>query len=139
MKGATTGTGGRIRDIHATGKGAHEIAGVAGYSFGHLHLDNYRMPWEGEETYPPGFSHPSQVVEGGICLTMDIQIAIEASNGASDYGNKFGEPVLCGFARSFGQRLPNGERCEYVKPIMFSGGLGAIGRFLIALKVLYFR
>ncbi|PIO64760.1 hypothetical protein TELCIR_13600, partial [Teladorsagia circumcincta] len=56
-------------------------------------------------------------------------VLIEASNGASDYGNKFGEPVVCGFARSFGQRLMNGERCEYVKPIMFSGGIGAIARF----------
>ncbi len=63
---------------------------------------------------------------------MFFQIAIEASNGASDYGNKFGEPVLCGFARSFGMVL-NGEdahtpqiRYEYIKPIMFSGGIGSI-------------
>ncbi|CAN0368311.1 unnamed protein product, partial [Ectocarpus fasciculatus] len=39
-------------------------------------------------------------------------------------GNKFGEPVVHGFTRSFGQRLPGGERCEYVKPIMFSAGIG---------------
>ncbi|EYB95487.1 hypothetical protein Y032_0159g3288 [Ancylostoma ceylanicum] len=114
FQGATTGTGGRIRDTHATGRGSHEIAGVAGYSFGNLHLPDYHMPWENtEDKYPYGFSHPSAV-------------AIEASNGASDYGNKFGEPVVCGFARSFGQRLAGGERCEYVKPIMFSGGIGAI-------------
>ncbi|CAJ0598234.1 unnamed protein product [Cylicocyclus nassatus] len=114
FQGATTGTGGRIRDTHATGKGSHEIAGVAGYSFGNLNLSNYTMPWEDPtDEYPYGFSRPSA-------------IAIEASNGASDYGNKFGEPVICGFARSFGQRLANGERCEYVKPIMFSGGIGAI-------------
>lgn len=37
---------------------------------------------------------------------------IQASNGASDYGNKFGEPVIHGFTRSFGQRLPGGERYE---------------------------
>ncbi|CAN0186196.1 unnamed protein product, partial [Laminaria digitata] len=49
---------------------------------------------------------------------------IQASNGASDYGNKFGEPVVHGFTRSFGQRLPGGERFEYVKPIMFSAGIG---------------
>ncbi|KHJ86222.1 hypothetical protein OESDEN_14036, partial [Oesophagostomum dentatum] len=117
---ATTGTGGRIRDTHATGKGSHEIAGVAGYSFGNLHLPGYHMPWEdADDEYPYGFSHPSA-------------IAIEASNGASDYGNKFGEPVICGFARSFGQRLPGGERSEYVKPIMFSGGIGAIDNEQIA-------
>ncbi|CAJ0943262.1 unnamed protein product, partial [Mesorhabditis belari] len=113
FQGATTGTGGRIRDVHATGRGAHEIAAVAGYSFGNLHLPGYEMPWEEPEVYPSGFAHPRQ-------------ICIEASDGASDYGNKFGEPVLCGFARSFGQRLPSGERCEYLKPIMFSGGIGSI-------------
>jgi len=36
--GATTGTGGRIRDVQATGRGAHVIAGTAGYSFGNLHI-----------------------------------------------------------------------------------------------------
>ena len=51
---------------------------------------------------------------------------MEASNGASDYGNKFGEPVIAGFARSFGMILKNKERREWVKPIMFSGGIGCI-------------
>ena len=50
---------------------------------------------------------------------------MEASNGASDYGNKFGEPVISGFARSFGLKLKN-ERREWIKPIMFSGGLGTM-------------
>ncbi|KAK0421014.1 hypothetical protein QR680_015023 [Steinernema hermaphroditum] len=116
--GAATGTGGRIRDVHSTGRGAHEIAGVAGYSFGNLHLDNYDLPWETDDQYPPNMAHPREV-------------AIEASNGASDYGNKFGEPVITGFARSFGGHLANGERCEYVKPIMFSGGLGSIDAALV--------
>ncbi|CAL2037441.1 unnamed protein product [Caenorhabditis brenneri] len=114
FQGATTGTGGRIRDIHATGRGAYEIAGTVGYSFGNLNLPGLSLPWEDESfEYPTSISEPAK-------------IAIEASNGASDYGNKFGEPVICGFARSFGQRLENGERCEYLKPIMFSGGIGAI-------------
>ena len=55
-----------------------------------------------------------------------MQIEIEASNGASDYGNKFGEPVIQGFTRSFGVRLPDGERREWIKPIMFTGGIGQI-------------
>lgn len=59
-------------------------------------------------------------------MAPPLEITIEASNGASDYGNKFGEPVLAGFARSFGMMLPNGERREWVKPIMFSGGIGMI-------------
>ena len=59
-------------------------------------------------------------------LAKPLTIEIEASNGASDYGNKFGEPVITGFTRSFGLRLPNGERREYIKPIMFSGGVGQL-------------
>lgn len=94
--GATTGTGGRIRDVQATGRGAHVIAGTAGYSFGNLLIPGYRLPWEDEnEVYPKNFASP-------------VDIAIEASNGASDYGNKFGEPVIVGFCRSFGMRLSDG-------------------------------
>lgn len=51
---------------------------------------------------------------------------IEASNGASDYGNKFGEPLIAGFVISYGLTNANNERDEYVKPIMFSGGLGTM-------------
>uniref|UniRef100_A0A8C5DK69 Phosphoribosylformylglycinamidine synthase n=1 Tax=Gouania willdenowi TaxID=441366 RepID=A0A8C5DK69_GOUWI len=116
FSGATTGTGGRIRDVQSAGKGGHVIAGTAGYCFGNLHIPGYSLPWECEGDgweYPSSFAPP-------------LQVAIEASDGASDYGNKFGEPVLSGFARSFGMRLANGERREWIKPIMFSGGLGSI-------------
>lgn len=118
--GAATGTGGRIRDVQATGRGAHVIAGTAGYSFGNLLLDDYdELDWENpHELYPRNLAPPHR-------------IAIEASNGASDYGNKFGEPIVAGFARSFGMRLVSPktratERWEYLKPIMFTGGLGSI-------------
>ena len=57
---------------------------------------------------------------------LSVQILIDASNGASDYGNKFGEPLVCGYTRTYGQRLANGERREWIKPIMFSGGVGQI-------------
>lgn len=114
FSGATTGTGGRIRDVQCTGKGAHVIAGTAGYCFGNLHIPGYPLPWEEDSfQYPVQFARP-------------LEVAIEASNGASDYGNKFGEPVLAGFARSFGLRLPSGERREWVKPIMFSAGIGSM-------------
>ncbi|XP_068599770.1 phosphoribosylformylglycinamidine synthase [Brachionichthys hirsutus] len=116
FSGATTGTGGRIRDVQSAGKGGHVIAGTAGYCFGNLNIPGYVLPWESSGEgwdYPSSFAPP-------------LQVAIEASDGASDYGNKFGEPVLAGFARSFGMRLANGERREWIKPIMFSGGLGSI-------------
>jgi phosphoribosylformylglycinamidine synthase len=61
-------------------------------------------------------------------LANPLKILIDASNGASDYGNKFGEPLIAGYMRSFGARLPNGERREWIKPIMFSGGIGQIDR-----------
>jgi phosphoribosylformylglycinamidine synthase len=70
--------------------------------------------WEWEDE---SFCYPKH-------LASSLKILVEASNGASDYGNKFGEPLIAGFTRSFGMRLSNGERREYIKPIMFSGGIG---------------
>jgi phosphoribosylformylglycinamidine synthase len=112
--GAETGTGGRIRDVHATGRGSLVVAGTAAYCVGNLRIPGYELPWE-----DPGFRYPNN-------LASPLQIEIEASNGASDYGNKFGEPVIQGYTRSFGLRLPNGERREWIKPIMFTGGIGQI-------------
>jgi len=76
---------------------------------------DYVLPWEDES-----FEYPSN-------LARPLSVAIEASNGASDYGNKFGEPIITGFARSFGMELPGcGERREWIKPIMFTGGIGSM-------------
>ncbi|GBF90353.1 hypothetical protein Rsub_02459 [Raphidocelis subcapitata] len=113
--GAETGAGGRMRDTHATGTGSMMGAGTAGYCVGNLLMDGAaRLPHEDPEAaYPESLASP-------------LQILIDASNGASDYGNKFGEPLVAGYTRTFGQRLPNGERREWLKPIMFSGGLGQI-------------
>lgn len=114
FNGATTGTGGRIRDVQGVGRGGHTIAGTAGYCVGNLHIPDYKLPYElSGLKYPPSFASP-------------LKIIIEASNGASDYGNKFGEPVLAGFAISYGVASADNQRDEYVKPIMFSGGLGVM-------------
>jgi phosphoribosylformylglycinamidine synthase len=45
---------------------------------------------------------------------------------AFSIGNKFGEPVVAGFSRSFGMRLPSGERFEFIKPVMFTAGVGLL-------------
>ena len=103
-----------MRDTHATGTGSMMGAGTAGYCVGNLQLDGAPLPHE-----DPSFAYPDS-------LASPAQIMIDASNGASDYGNKFGEPLVCGYTRTFGQRLANGERREWLKPIMFSGGLGQI-------------
>ncbi len=110
--GAETGTGGRIRDVQATGTGGLVVAGTAAYCVGNLRIPGYELPWE-----DASYSYPNN-------LASPLQIEVEASNGASDYGNKFGEPLIQGFTRSFGLRLPDGERREWIKPIMFSGGIG---------------
>jgi len=111
--GAETGTGGRIRDVQGTGKGGLVIAGTAGYCVGNLNIPGYDLPWENKYAVPDNLATP-------------LKIEIEASNGASDYGNKFGEPLIQGFTRSFDMRLDNGERWAYLKPIMFTGGIGQI-------------
>lgn len=111
--GAETGTGGRIRDVQGTGKGGFVMAGTAGYCVANLHIPGYQMDWENQYECPPN-------------LASALTIEIEASNGASDYGNKFGEPLIQGFTRSFDLRLNNGERWGFLKPIMFTGGIGQI-------------
>ena len=112
FQGAETGTGGRIRDVEATGRGGLVVAGTAGYCTGNLLIPGYRITGEDQD-----FIYPSN-------MTEPLDVMIGESNGASDYGNKFGEPVIQGFTRTFGQRTAGGERIEWVKPIMFSGGIG---------------
>lgn len=116
FSGATTGTGGRLRDVQGVGRGGLPIAGTAGYCVGALHIPGYRQPYE-----PVGLKYPGS-------FAPPLQVLIEASDGASDYGNKFGEPLINGFTISYGLHNaadPN-IREEYVKPIMFSGGLGTM-------------
>ncbi|XP_014278161.1 phosphoribosylformylglycinamidine synthase isoform X1 [Halyomorpha halys] len=114
FSGATTGTGGRIRDVQAVGRGGYCIAGTAGYAVGNLLIPGYEQPWENSKyIYPNNVEKP-------------LKILIEASNGASDYGNKFGEPLIAGFTRSFGLEDLFDERREWIKPIMFSGGIGVM-------------
>ena len=109
--GAATGGGGRIRDNQAVGRGGQVCASGAAYCVGNLHIPGYSLPWEED-----GYRHPSD-------LASPLDILIQASNGASDYGNCFGEPLIYGFTRSFGLRTPDGYRSWY-KPIMYSVGAG---------------
>ncbi|MDO9399705.1 MAG: phosphoribosylformylglycinamidine synthase, partial [bacterium] len=114
VPGAETGTGGRIRDVQATGTGGLVVAGTIGYCVGNLNIPDYNLPWEDKT-----FIYPSN-------LAKPLKIEIDASNGASNYGNKFGEPLIQGYTRSFGLVLPEGERQEWIKPILFTGGVGQI-------------
>ena len=113
--GAETGAGGRIRDTHATGKGSIMGVATAGYCVGNLEFKETSESSAYSRLHrwsDPDFVYPEN-------LASPNQILIEASNGASDYGNKFGEPVVAGYTRTFGQRLCDGSLREWIKPIMF--------------------
>ena len=110
--GAATGTGGRLRDQMATGMGSNVIAGTTGYSVSTLDIPGYKMPGENKD-----FHSPTNMASG-------LQILVDGSNAASNYGNEFGEPVVQGWCRNFDLRIPDGDRWGYVKPILFSGGIG---------------
>lgn len=113
--GAATATGNRLRDMQATRRGANTVAGISSYCVGNLHIPGYVLPWESENLgeYPTNIASPLDAI-------------IKASDGTSDYGNKYGEPVIAGFVRSYGAQLPGQERREWIKPIMFSAGVGSI-------------
>ena len=113
FNGAGTGAGGRIRDNTAPGQGAIPGIGVAGYFVGNL--------------FVPGYLIPGEVVGSNKLSTYasPLQILIKGSDGVSAYGNQFGEPLILGFCRTFGQ-IVNGEWREPRKPILYSGGVGHI-------------
>ena len=111
FQGANTGIGGRIRDNHATGRGAYIIGSLAGYCVGNINLEKDDI---NELKY--NYKNP-------------LNILIEASNGASDYGNKIGEPIIGGFTRSFSEK-----NIEWIKPVMFSAGIGSINRYNLKKK-----
>lgn len=110
--GAATGTGGRIRDNRAVGRGGLVHAGTAAYCVGLLHIPGYHIPGESEGPVSDRYASP-------------LRILIEGSNGISRYNNEIGEPLIGGFCRSFGQNV-GGSWLEYVKPILYSGGLGRV-------------
>ncbi len=109
--GAQTGSGGRIRDNSAVGRGGIVGIGVAGYFVGNLFIPGYEIPGEVE-----GCDKPSK-------YASPLSILIEGSNGVSSYGNQFGEPLTLGFTRTFGQVVDNEWR-EPRKPVLYSGGVG---------------
>lgn len=110
FNGASTGTGGEIRDRMGGGVGSWPIAGTAVYMTSYPRLDEGR-DWE--DILP---------VRNWLYQTPE-QILIKASNGASDFGNKFGQPLITGSVLTF-EHQENGERYGYDKVIMLAGGVG---------------
>ena len=110
FNGASTGTGGEIRDRMGGGKGSWPIAGTAVYMTSYPRSEEGR---EWEDILP---------VRKWLYQTPE-QILIKASNGASDFGNKFGQPLICGSVLTF-EHQENDEKYAYDKVIMLAGGVG---------------
>lgn len=110
FNGAATGSGGEIRDRLAGGQGSLPLAGTAVYMTSYSRLEDNRAWEKGMEERPWLYQTP-----------MDI--LIKASNGASDFGNKFGQPLISGSVLTF-EHEENNRKIAYDKVIMQAGGIG---------------
>jgi len=119
FNGAATGSGGEIRDRLAGGKGSLPLAGTAVYMTSYSRLEENR-PWE--KAFP----------ERDWLYQTPIDILIKASNGASDFGNKFGQPLICGSVLTF-EHEDDARKLGFDKVIMQAGGIG-YGKIDQALK-----
>ncbi|MDW5526031.1 phosphoribosylformylglycinamidine synthase [Pseudomonas aeruginosa] len=114
--GASTGSGGEIRDEGATGRGAKPKAGLTGFTVSNLQIPGFEQPWE------VPYGKPERIVTA-------LDIMIEGPLGGAAFNNEFGRPALTGYFRTFEQKIatPHGEEVRgYHKPIMLAGGMGNI-------------
>lgn len=114
--GASTGSGGEIRDEGATGRGSKPKAGLSGFTVSNLNIPNFVQPWE------KPYGKPERIV-------TPLDIMIEGPLGGAAFNNEFGRPALTGYFRTFEQSVNTVNGAEvrgYHKPIMLAGGLGNI-------------
>jgi len=110
--GASTGSGGEIRDEAATGRGAKPKAGLTGFSVSNLKIPDFYQAWEVDH------GKPDRIVSA-------LDIMLEGPIGAASFNNEFGRPALAGYFRSYEQKENDIIR-GYHKPIMLAGGYGMI-------------
>lgn len=110
FNGAATGSGGEIRDRLAGGKGALPLAGTAVYMTAYSRVNENRTWENGMQARPWLYQTP-------------LDILIKASNGASDFGNKFGQPLIAGSLLTF-EHQEHGRKLGFDKVIMMAGGVG---------------
>jgi phosphoribosylformylglycinamidine synthase len=110
FNGAATGSGGEIRDRLAGGQGSLPLAGTAVYMTSYSRLDQNRF-WE------------KNFAERKWLYQTPMDILIKASNGASDFGNKFGQPLITGSLLTFEHQEEN-QKLGFDKVIMLAGGIG---------------
>lgn len=116
FSGASTGSGGEIRDEGATGKGAKPKAGLTGFTVSNLRIPGFEHPWEKD------FGKPDR-------MTSALNIMLDGPLGGAAFNNEFGRPNLCGYFRTFEDQVAGPAGLElkgYHKPIMIAGGLGNI-------------
>ena len=114
--GASTGSGGEIRDEGATGRGAKPKAGLVGFTVSNLNIPGFVQPWE------KPYGKPERIVTA-------LDIMLEGPLGGAAFNNEFGRPALTGYFRTFEQSIstPRGDEVRgYHKPIMIAGGMGNI-------------
>ena len=109
FNGAATGSGGEIRDRLAGGQGSIPMAGTAVYMTAYPRTEPNR-PWEQLAPRPWLYQNPEDIL-------------IKASNGASDFGNKFGQPLIAGSLLTF-EHNENNKTIGFDKVIMLAGGIG---------------
>ncbi len=117
--GASTGSGGEIRDEGATGRGGKPKAGLTGFSVSHLRIPTLPQPWE----------HPRPL---NPRMASAFEIMLDGPLGGAAFNNEFGRPALTGYFRSFevATATPGLVRA-YDKPIMLAGGIGAMDRTMV--------
>ncbi len=109
FNGAATGSGGEIRDRLGGGRASLPLAGTAVYMTSYPRLGGH--PWE------------LMMNPRAWLYQTPAEILIKASNGASDFGNKYGQPLICGSLLTF-EHDENGKMYAYDKVIMLAGGVG---------------
>ncbi|MFT7498702.1 MAG: phosphoribosylformylglycinamidine synthase [Porticoccaceae bacterium] len=117
FNGAATGSGGEIRDRLAGGKGSLPLAGTAVYMTSYSRLEDSSDSTESKRPWENGMKEREWLYQ----TPMDI--LIKASNGASDFGNKFGQPLICGSVLTF-EHEENTRKLGFDKVIMQAGGIG---------------
>ena len=111
FNGAATGSGGEIRDRLGGGKASLPLAGTAVYMTSYPRFAGATRPWE------------QAIAERMWLYRTPSDILVKASNGASDFGNKFGQPLICGSLLTFEHSEKENTR-GYDKVIMLAGGVG---------------
>lgn len=124
--GASTGSGGEIRDEGATGRGARPKAGLCGFTVSALNLKDRQQRWENDRDCTSDSAEGADERYGiPSRIATPRQIMTEGPIGAAAFNNEFGRPNILGYFRAFEARI-GATRYGYHKPIMIAGGIGNI-------------